>query len=83
MGMLVNFHDAAASTKFAGYSISQGAIPVTDYFATFAVLADDENASIVEWSGEFTPDGVSDLEAEAFFLGFYEDGLEALKANFV
>jgi len=65
------------------YSITEGAFPVTDYFSIFTVLPDGENASIVEWSGEFTANGVSTQEAEAIFLGFYEDSLESLKAKFV
>jgi hypothetical protein len=75
------------------YSITKGAliaIPLpngrsrfTDYFSIFTVLPDGENASIVEWSGEFTANGVSTQEAEAIFLGFYEDSLESLKAKFV
>jgi len=65
------------------YSITRGAFPVTDYFSIFTVQPDGENASIVEWSGEFTAKGVTTQEAEEIFLGFYEDSLESLKAKFV
>jgi hypothetical protein len=65
------------------YSITRGAFPVTDYFSIFTVQPGGENASIVEWSGEFTAKGVTTQEAEEIFLGFYEDSLESLKAKFV
>lgn len=64
------------------YSITQGPFPVTDYLATLKVSADGDQASVVEWSGTFTPAGVSDAEAEALFKGVYEGGLAALKENF-
>ncbi|WP_434597809.1 hypothetical protein [Streptomyces sp. A5-4] len=34
---------------------------------------------VVEWSGSFTPVGVTDSEAVALFHGIYRDGLTALK----
>jgi hypothetical protein len=64
------------------YSITQGPFPVTDYLATLKVSVDGDQASVVEWSGTFTPAGVSDAEAEALFKGVYEGGLAALKGNF-
>lgn len=36
----------------------------------------------LEWSGRFTPNGVSDQEASKLFQGIYEDGLKALAAGF-
>jgi Zn-dependent alcohol dehydrogenase len=39
-------------------------------------------ASRVEWSGEFTPDGVCDEEDGQLFRGIYENGLTALAAGF-
>ncbi|MFK3795666.1 MULTISPECIES: SRPBCC family protein [unclassified Pseudomonas] len=64
------------------YSITQGPFPVTNYLATLKVSADGDQASLVEWSGSFTPNGISDAEAEALFLDVYQGGLEALKGNF-
>jgi hypothetical protein len=32
----------------------------------------------VEWSGEFTPAGVSDQEASRIFQDIYDNGLKAL-----
>ncbi|MFJ3485258.1 SRPBCC family protein [Pseudomonas sp. NPDC090202] len=64
------------------YSITDAPFPVTDYLATLKVSADGEQGALVEWSGRFTPNGISDAEAEALFRGVYEGGLEALQANF-
>ena len=64
------------------YSIVQGPFPVTHYLATVQVATAGDKETLVTWSGSFTPDGISDTEAEALFQGVYEGGLEALKANF-
>lgn len=61
------------------YAILEAPFPVTDYRATLQVKdTDDGKGAIVEWSGRFTPMGVSDTEASALFKGIYEDGLKAL-----
>ncbi len=64
------------------YSITEGPFPVTDYLATLQVAVSGDNQTQVTWSGRFTPNGISDAEAEALFREIYEGGLEALKANF-
>ena len=70
------FDNAARSYS---YSILRAPFPVTCYRSTLRVLATDSGTgSRVEWSGEFTPDGVSDREAARLFQGIYEDGLKAL-----
>ncbi|PJO43065.1 SRPBCC family protein [Lysinibacillus xylanilyticus] len=62
------------------YSIMKAPFPVTDYLSTIHVKADtDGKSSLVEWSGSFTPVGVSDQEAIDLFHGIYKDGLEALQ----
>ena len=66
------------------YSIMKAPFPVVDYLSTITVHETaDSNVSRVEWYGEFTPVNVSDAEARALFSGIYQDGLEALKKNFV
>lgn len=60
------------------YSIIKSPFPVTDYTSTLAVHPDGSGQSHVEWSGEFTPVGISDDEAVARFRGIYIDGLAAL-----
>ena len=69
------------ASKTYSYSISQAPFPVTDYLATLRVEAHGEGAR-VSWSGRFTPNGVSDDEAQALFTGVYQGGLTALRANF-
>lgn len=72
--------DNAARTY--SYSITQAPFPVTDYLSTLSVEAHGEG-SRVHWSGQFTPNGVSDEQAQALFSGIYTDGLAALRANFL
>ena len=77
---LVAFDHAARSYS---YSILQAPFPVTDYLSTLHVReTDGGTGSRVEWSGRFTPKGVSDQEACQLFQGIYEDGLKALAARF-
>lgn len=64
------------------YSIAKGPFPVTAYLATVQVTAVGDKETSITWSGSFTPDGVSDAEAETLFQGIYQGGLDALKANF-
>ncbi|MFJ9411500.1 SRPBCC family protein [Streptomyces sp. NPDC101393] len=62
------------------YSILSAPFPVTDYLSTLTVHGvPGEGRSRVEWSGAFTPVGVTDDEAVALFQGIYADGLDALK----
>ncbi|MGW5690218.1 SRPBCC family protein [Streptomyces asiaticus] len=75
---LVAFDDAARSYS---YAILEAPFPVTDYLSTLRVreVPGRSDASRVEWSGTFTPTGVSDDEAVALFHGIYADGLAALR----
>lgn len=70
--------DFSESERSYTYTILQGPAPVRDYQATLRVIADGQGAK-VEWFGSFTPEGVSEAEAEALFEGIYKDGLAALK----
>ena len=54
---------------------------MTDYVSTLKVVDEGGNVCRVEWSGRFTPNGVSDQEASKLFQGIYEDGLKALSAE--
>ncbi|MGV2882492.1 SRPBCC family protein [Paenibacillus taichungensis] len=66
------------------YSIMKAPFPVTDYLSTIHVMeGTDGESSLVEWSGSFTPVGVSDDEAIDLFHGIYKDGLEALHQAFL
>ncbi|MFL1997198.1 MULTISPECIES: SRPBCC family protein [Lysinibacillus] len=77
---LENFND---KERYYTYSIMKAPFPVTDYLSTIQVKEDtDGQSSLVEWSGSFTPVGVSDQEAIELFHGIYQDGLEALQKAF-
>ena len=65
------------------YSVLQAPFKIKNYLATIRVEAKDgENSSRVEWSGIFTPDGISDEEASKLFQEIFDDGLKALAARF-
>ena len=77
---LENFND---KERYYTYSIMKAPFPVTDYLSTIQVKEDtDGQSSLVEWSGIFTPVGVSDQEAIELFQGIYKDGLKALQKAF-
>lgn len=70
------------SARSYTYSILQAPFPVTGYRSTLRVVGiDADQASRVEWSGQFTPVGVSDDDASRLFEGIYRDGLKALEAT--
>ncbi|WP_232495739.1 SRPBCC family protein [Novosphingobium kaempferiae] len=65
------------------YHILEAPFPQKDYLATLRVReTDGGKSSRVEWFGEFTPVGVTDVEVSALFQGIYDDGLAALKAHY-
>ena len=64
------------------YAILQAPFPVTNYLSTLRVVGiDGDKSARIDWSGEFTPNGVSDEEASKLFEGIYRDGLTALAAT--
>lgn len=70
------------SARSYTYSILEAPFPVTGYRSTLRVVGiDRDQASRVDWSGEFTPAGVSDNDASRLFEGIYRDGLKALEAT--
>ncbi|OKH99104.1 hypothetical protein A6A06_26335 [Streptomyces sp. CB02923] len=74
---LVGFDEAE---RHYTYAILEAPFPVTGYLSTLRVHSVDDRDDLaeVQWSGRFTPDGVSDTEAEELFAGIYADGLDAL-----
>ncbi|WP_328673810.1 SRPBCC family protein [Streptomyces sp. NBC_00328] len=61
------------------YSILRAPFPVTGYRSTLTVHETPRrDTARVEWSGVFTPDGISDHDAVALFHGIYTQGLAAL-----
>ncbi|GAB7106794.1 SRPBCC family protein [Streptomyces phaeofaciens JCM 4814] len=78
-GVIVERLEAFDETARAyTYSITRAPFPVTGYRSTLQVVDRGVDGSRVEWSGTFTPDGVTDAEATALFEGIYRDGLAAL-----
>jgi len=74
-------YDSSARTY--SYSILQAPFPVKAYLATITVTSKDGGKqSHVEWSGTFTPHGVSDEEAHNLFQTIFSDGLKALASRF-
>jgi len=66
--------------RFYSYSILQAPFPARDYVATIRVRAiSGQPGARVEWSGSFTPVGVSEAEVTQLFQGIYADGFKALK----
>ena len=65
------------------YHILQSPFPQADYLSTLRVFEIDCGKSArVEWSGTFTPVGVTDAEISALFQRIYEDGLKALSDRY-
>jgi Polyketide cyclase / dehydrase and lipid transport len=63
------------------YSILKAPFKITNYLATIRVEAKDGGSPRLEWSGIFTPNGMSDEEASKLFQGTFDDGLKALAAR--
>ena len=76
---LVAFDEAARSYT---YAILEAPFPVVNYRSTLRVRENGANASTVEWSGTFTPHGVTDDDTAKLFREIYEDGLAELAKRF-
>jgi len=77
---LEKFDNAARSYS---YSIVQAPFPIIDYLATISVHNKAGGSGCrVDWSGTFTPKGVSESEASKLVQGVFEVGLKALAARF-
>jgi hypothetical protein len=64
------------------YAIMQAPFPVTNYLSTLRVQGSNGGKTCrVEWTGSFTPKGVSKTDAAKLFQGIYDDGLKALSAG--
>ncbi|MFD4789202.1 SRPBCC family protein [Streptomyces sp. NPDC058459] len=62
------------------YTILRAPFPVTGYLSTLTVRdLPDPGTARVEWSGTFTPAGVTEEEAVSLFHGIYTEGLAALE----
>ncbi|CAD6534005.1 hypothetical protein LMG27952_02864 [Paraburkholderia hiiakae] len=75
---LLSFDEGARNYS---YAILSAPFPVVDYVATLSVVDTGATACRVEWSGKFTPVGVTAQEAASLFKKIYETGLGALDAK--
>jgi hypothetical protein len=74
-------YDLAARSY--SYSILESPIPVSDYLSTITVTSTNRGkGSHVEWSGSFTPQGISEEQARQIFEGIYSAGLKALASRY-
>ena len=76
---LLRFDEAGRSYT---YGIVESPIPQKDYRSTLEVTAIGDNSARVEWSGQFTADGVGDEVVIGVFQGIYEGGLQSLQDHF-
>jgi carbon monoxide dehydrogenase subunit G len=67
-----------AAREFS-YSIVDGTLPVAGYTSTMRVIADGDDACIVEWCGTFEPDGAPEAEVVADIEALYARGLAGIK----
>lgn len=76
---LMAFDEAGRSYS---YGIVQSPAPQKDYLSTIRVVDLGDAGCRVEWSGTFTPVGVTDEEISATFQQIYDGGLSALEQHF-
>jgi hypothetical protein len=64
------------------YSMTSSALPVKDCVAKCRVVDNGNGTSTVEWSSNFTPDGVGDDEASRLVRSFFETGFRNFQKMF-
>ena len=64
------------------YSFTSSPVPVTGYFSTMSVAASGKDASIVTWTGSYTPNQGQNEAAMAALTGIYESGLASIRDHF-
>jgi carbon monoxide dehydrogenase subunit G len=67
-----------AARRTLDYSIIAGALPLTGYLARIQ-LADDGDATRIEWSSTFEPKGITDAQGIAMVEGIYTGGIKGIK----
>ena len=69
--------DAGRTLSYA--IVGKSPIPVKDYLATIRIVEDGPQASRVNWSSTFEPDGASAEQAQALVRGVYTGGIAGLR----
>jgi Polyketide cyclase / dehydrase and lipid transport len=65
----------AQGEYYYSYSIVTSPLPVRSYRATMSVAPLTEDSSILTWSGNIEPEGLSDNQAVALFEDIYRMGI--------
>jgi hypothetical protein len=78
-GVIKETMTKSAETSYS-YQIDESPLPVSNYKATFAVVADkkSKDGSSVVWTADFDPKGNAD-DAKKVIDGIFSSGLDALK----
>ena len=64
------------------YAFLSSPLPVSNYSSTIKVTAKGEGASVITWTGTYTPDAGKEKDASEALNGVYEAGLASIKAKF-
>ncbi len=64
------------------YTVVGGPLPVSKYSAEVRVVDNGDGTSTVEWSGDFEPKGVSEVDAARRIQEVYQSGLDNLAKMF-
>jgi carbon monoxide dehydrogenase subunit G len=60
------------------YSIVSGPVPISKYLARVQLFEDGE-ATRIEWSASFEPQGIGEAQAMAMVEGIYKGGIAGIK----
>ena len=71
-------HDDAEQT-FSYSFVGKLVLPLDDYYATLKVVDTGANQCRVEWGSTFSPNAISDEQAQAMVEGIYKNGIAGIK----
>jgi carbon monoxide dehydrogenase subunit G len=67
-----------AARRTLDYSIVSGPVPIAKYLARVQLFEDGE-ATRIEWSSSFEPQGIGEAQAVAMVEGIYKGGIAGIK----
>ena len=71
-------HDNGKRT-FSYSFVGELLLPLDDYYATLTIIETGVNQCRVEWGSTFTPNGVSEEQAQGMVEGIYKNGIVGIK----
>lgn len=71
----------AQGEYYYSYSIVTSPLPVRSYRATMSVAPLTDDSSVLTWSGDIEPEGLSDAQAIAFFEDIYRMGIRLINRS--